>query len=103
MGKWGFRKIGDRFDKWPKDENGKAVEPAFLEHLSGTQLDIEMGINLLSAYNIPIMTTYPNDGEFGKLILGFAGTGVDVYVPETMLDEAKNIISAEVSTEDVAD
>ena len=94
MKNWGFRKIGDRSDKWPKDENGKTVEPAFLKHLTGSQIDVEMGINLLNAYNIPVMTIYPNDGEFGKLILGFAGTGVDVYVPETMLDEAKSVLAA---------
>lgn len=103
MKNWGFRKIGDNAEKWPKDENGKPVEPAFLQHLSGSQLDVEMGINLLGAYNIPVMTVYPNDGEFGKLILGFAGTGVDVYVPENMLEEAKSIIAAEAEDTEEAD
>jgi len=103
MKNWGYRKIGDSSENWPKDETGKAVEPSFLQHLTGSQLDIQMGINLLSAYNIPVMTVYPNDGEFGKLIMGFSGTGVDVYVPATMLDEAKEIIAAKAEDEKNAD
>ena len=44
----------------------------FLQHVSGTQLDFDMAINLLEAYSIPVVCQYPNDGEFGKLILGIA-------------------------------
>jgi hypothetical protein len=55
-----------------------------------------MAVNLLEAFGIPTISAYPNDGEFGKLILGFSGTGMDIYVPETMLDDARNIISGDV-------
>lgn len=99
MSNWGFEKIGDKVENWPKDENGTPVSPAFLEHITGTQLDIDMELNVLSAFDIPAITAYPNNGDFGRLILGFAGTGVDVYVPETMLDDARNILSSAVDAE----
>jgi len=94
MSDWGFEKIGKKYENWPKDEKGEPITPAFLEHLTGTQMDIEMEINLLSAFDIPAITAYSNNGEFGKLILGFSGTGVDLYVPETLLDDARNILSS---------
>lgn len=94
MSNWGFEKIGRKAENWPKDENGEYVAPAFLEHLSGSQLDVDMELSVLEAFNIPAVTEYPNNGDFGRLILGFAGTGVDVYVPETMLEDARNILSS---------
>ena len=85
---------------WPRDENGEPVKPAFLEHLSDSQIEADIIVNLLRAYNIPVMRVYPNDGDFGKIILGFSGTGVDVYVPETVLSEAQNLLSADIETEE---
>ena len=81
---------------WPKDENGELVEPVFLQHVSGTPLDFDMAINLLEAYSIPVVCQYPNDGEFGKLILGIAGGGMDIFVPQTLLEDAQNIISCDI-------
>jgi hypothetical protein len=79
---------------WPKDENGEPVAPAFLKHISGGPLDLEVALNLLDAYNIPYVSEFPNNGAFGKLILGQPPSGMEVFVPETMLEEAQDIISA---------
>ncbi len=84
---------------WPRDEKGEAVKPALLAHLSDSNIEAGIMTNMLRAYGIPVFLSYPNDGEFGKLIMGFSGSGVDICVPETMLDEARNLISADIEEE----
>ena len=44
MADWGFRRLGELQEKWPKDEAGEPEEPVFLEHLGGSELDVEMGL-----------------------------------------------------------
>jgi len=96
MSEWGFAKWGKTTDSWPKNEDGQPIAPVFFEHLAGSQLDVDMELNLLEAYGIPTVLQYPNDGEFGKVMIGFAGGGVDVYVPETMLEDARNVVSGDI-------
>ncbi|MBQ5568173.1 MAG: hypothetical protein IIT41_02900 [Oscillospiraceae bacterium] len=83
--------IGD----WPTGEDGEAVAPAFLTHISGNALDIGLTQSLLTSFGIPMVFRFPNNGELGSVILGHAGGGTDVYVPETLLEDAKNIINTE--------
>jgi len=90
---WNFKKPDS--PNWPKDENGEPVAPAYLKHISGGPLDLELALNLLEAYGIPHVSEYPNNGEFGKLILGHPPSGMEVFVPETMLEDAKNVLSPE--------
>lgn len=96
MNKWGFRKFGDLGARWPKKEDGSPVSPVFLAHMPESQLEAEMTVNLLEAYQIPALWQYPNDGAFGKIILGISGTGADIYVPETLLEDAQNILSGDI-------
>lgn len=83
--------------QWPLDENGEKIAPAFLQHVAGGKVEIDMTVSLLRAYDIPVLCEYPNDGEFAKVIMGYAPTGTDIYVPETLLEDAKNIISCDMS------
>ena len=85
---------------WPKDDNGEMATPAFLTHLSGGAFNIELTLNLLEAYSIPYVCEYPNNGLFGKLLVGYPPTGVEVYVPETLLEDARNIMSADICEEE---
>ena len=82
--------------KWPEDELGEAVPPAFLAHIHGGPIDLELTLNLLEAYGIPHVSQYPNNGLFGKLIMGHPPAGMEVFVPETMLIDAQNVLSAEI-------
>jgi hypothetical protein len=102
MKNWGFRKKKKLTDIWPKKEDGDMVAPAFLLHAGGNPMDTEITLSLLEAYGIPAVCQYPNDGEFGKLIIGNATGGVDIYVPETMLEDARNILSADIVEDDEA-
>ena len=81
---------------WPKTETGETIPPAYLKHIHGGPLDMELTLNLLEAYGIPHVCEYPNNGLFGKLILGHPPGGMEVYVPETMLEDAQNILNAEI-------
>jgi len=86
--------------QWPNDENGEPVPPVFLKHVSGGPLDLEVAVNLLEAYGIPHVGEYPNNGAFGKLIFGQPPSGMEIFVPETMLEEAQGILSAEIVEEE---
>ena len=81
---------------WPNDERGEPAAPAFLKHIHGGPLDMELTLNLLDAYGIPHVSEYPNGGLFGKLILGYSPGGMDIFVPETLLEDAQNILSADI-------
>ena len=81
---------------WPKSEDGQPVPPVYLTHIGGGPLDMELTLNLLEAYGIPHVSQYPCNGLFGKLILGHSPHGREVYVPETMLEDAQNILSADI-------
>ena len=81
---------------WPNGENGEAVPPAFLKRIHGGPLDMELTLNLLEAYGIPHVCEYPNNGLFGKLILGYPPGGMEVFVPETMLEDAQNVLNADL-------
>ena len=76
---------------WPLDDAGEPVQPALLTTVMGTQVDYEMFLAQLRSFGIPSAKDFPGGGQLGKLILGFAGTGMDVYVPETMLDLAREL------------
>jgi len=88
---------------WPDDENGEPVPPVFLRHIHGGPLDMELTLNVLEAYGIPHVNQYPNEGLFGKLILGYPPGGMDVYVPGTMLEDAQNILAADIEYDDTYD
>lgn len=99
MADWSFAGRKGACENWPLTDSGEPETPAFLMHVAGNQLDCDMAINMLEAYGIPSICEYPNDGTFGKIILGFAGSGLDLYVPESMLTDARNIISTDAEQE----
>ena len=89
--------------EWPSDDNGQPVPPAHLKRVFGGPLDLEMEIGLLAAYGIPHVSEYPNNGAFGKIIMGHPPGGMEIYVPETMLEDAQNILNAEIDDEESDD
>lgn len=96
---WGSSFGEDLVSKWPRDDMGELIKPVYL--LNRTNIDMAdiMTINFLSAYGIPSLKLYPNDGRFGKLMIGMAGTGTDIYVPETMYEEALLLIRGDDNDE----
>lgn len=98
---WGRKITGELYERWPKDENGDVIEPVFLTHCLCLDMQDEMLVNLLEAYGIPCVRQYPNDGDFGRIMLGMSGTGVDVYVPKTMYEDAVDLSEGSAEYEEL--
>lgn len=79
-------------DIWPVDDDGQPVPPALLTTVTGNRIDYEMTLSLLHSFGVPTIESYTSGGRLAKVILGFAGTGMDVLVPQTMLEFAREIL-----------
>lgn len=97
---WGRASLTGITENWPKDENNELVAPAFLTHCSSLSMEDDMLVNMLSAFEIPAIKQYPVDGGFGRVVLGISGTGTDIYVPETLLSEARELINSNAEERD---
>jgi hypothetical protein len=89
---WGREEVGERFERWPKDEKGEPVPPVYLSHRSGLDMDDALLMSMLEASGIPSLRKYPGAGDFGMLILGVSGYGVDIYVPATQYEDACELL-----------
>ena len=97
---WHFHK--KKLD-WPLEENGEKVKAVLLKETFDSPAESDMVISMLAAYGIPCFKYYDKDGGAGKVINGFSGYGASLYVPQTMLEEAQNILNAEAVEEDEND
>lgn len=95
MESWGRREYGKTYDAWPRTEAGETVGAAFLTHCGPLDLEAEMIQSMLESFGIPSIRRAPGDGAFGELILGMSGNGIDIYVPCTRLDEARELLEGE--------
>ena len=86
---------GELYDKWPRNEQGETVPPKFLTHCRCNDFEDTLLVGLLESYGIPAMIRHPGDGDFGELVLGMSGTGSSIFVPETMYEEAIELLEAE--------
>ena len=89
---WGRALPGDLLARWPKNAAGETEAPVYLCHCKGLDMDETMLVSRMECYGIPCLLRYPNDGEFGKLILGISGSGVDVFVPESLWADACELL-----------
>ena len=56
---------------------------------------------MLEAYGIPCVRDYPGNGSFGRVIMGTSGTGVDIFVPKSMLNTAQKLIEGVETDEEL--
>ena len=82
----------DLSERWPKSAGGTPEQAAFLTHIYGDEMQVDMLLEMLRAYDITAMKKYEHHGALGKVVLGFSGTGVSLYVPESLLEDAKNLL-----------
>ena len=88
---WG-EAANDLAERWPKDAEGKPERAVFLTDTFEADAQADMLIQMLRAYGIPAAKHYAKDGTLGKVVLGFSGYGVAIYVPESMLEDAKALL-----------
>lgn len=98
--KWFPAIPGEMMERWPKDADSKPEEPVLLTECMEHDLLPEMIVTMLGAYDIPCLRIYPGDGVFGKILLGMSGTGVQLFVPESQLEEAKKLLETEENEND---
>lgn len=95
MSSWGRHEYGKAYEAWPRTADGQTEPPAFLIHCSPLDLEADMIQSLLESYHIPSIRRLPGDGAFGQVILGMSGNGIELYVPQSMLDEARALLEGE--------
>ncbi len=88
---WG-RAEQDLLDRWPKGEDGEFETPAFLTDAVEAGGEAELLCQMLRSYDIPVLRRYEKDGTLGKVVLGFSGYGVQLYVPASRLEEARELM-----------
>ena len=88
---WGMTGSGVPAD-WPQSPSGEPVAPVLLQHMSGKVNEADILVEMLRSYGIPVLRAYGNFGTLGKIIMGYSGEGLDLYVPESMLEDAKNLL-----------
>ena len=98
-GDWSFKFESGVVGDWPYNGFGEPEKPAFLEHIFGSEPELMLERNMLLSFGVPTVARYPMEGTLGKVVLGMSGTGMDIFVPESMLEDAKNIISYKTSDE----
>ena len=98
---WGRQCYSELLKRWPKDENDQPEAPVFLRSEKNLDMSDELLVNMLEAYQIPCLRVYPGDGSFGRVVLGTSGWGVDIYVPESLYEDAKALTEGEVTIEDL--
>lgn len=89
---WAFGPDGPQ---WPVDGSGQKEKAVRLMNSFDSAADSDMTISLLAAYGIPCFKYYDLDGGAGKVINGFSGYGASLYVPASLLEDAKEILEAE--------
>ena len=98
---WGRQEYSGLLSRWPKDEKGNPEAPVFLCAEKNLDMSDELLVNMLEAYQIPCLRIYPGDGSFGRVILGASGWGVNIYVPESLYEDAKALTEGEATYEDL--
>ena len=61
----------------------------------------DLKVNMLEAYGIPCLRIYPGDGSFGRVVLGMSGFGTDIYVPESLVEDARALCQQPDEEEDL--
>ncbi len=88
---WHF---GRKEPDWPTDEKGEKEKAVLLKSTFDSPAETDLTISLLASCGIPCFKYYAKEGGAGKLINGFSGYGADLYVPESRLQEARDILNA---------
>ena len=100
---WGRSSRPEEAVPWPQTEDGEPVTPVYLCNCVSVSLVDEVTANMLNAAGIPTLRRFSNGGDLGRVVLGMSGFGVDLYVPETMLEEARALLEADAEEDDDQD
>ena len=86
---WGRSLPGDLLKRWPRDADGEPVPPGNADQVYGRGYGRRAAGQYAGGLWHPCLKNYPGDGQFGKIMLGMSGYGVEILVPETLLADAQ--------------
>ena len=78
---------------WPGEESGEPEAPVLLTNVGGSQLDFELTAAMLRSFGIPVLRIYPQGRLSLRVVMGFTGGGMDIYVPRSMLEDARQLLA----------
>ena len=81
----------DLTEIWPKNADGTPEQAGKLTLQSELGGMADITLSMLEGCGIPAFKV----GTQGKVIFGFAGLGVEIFVPASRLEEAKGLLAAE--------
>ena len=93
--RWGEFMDGALLEQWPRTDGGEAEEPVFLCTRPSVDLSDKLLMNMLQAYGIPSLSMERGNGNLGRIYLGISGYGTDIYVPKSLLNDAKQLCEEE--------
>ncbi|MGI6497874.1 MAG: hypothetical protein ACOX0U_03440 [Oscillospiraceae bacterium] len=97
-GDWSIR--AEQGPAWPVGEDGNPEKAVRLMDGSDVGCGGDIVASMLRAFGVPVVQQYPGDGQLGKVLLGFSGYGVALFVPESMLALAKELLVSMESTDE---
>lgn len=80
-------------ERWPRDTNGNREQAVLIAHIPDFNNEIDLAINMLSAYGIPSFKSYNNEGSLGKLLIGTSAYNASLYVPSSMAEDALALLN----------
>jgi len=80
---------------WPLLEDGEPEEGAFLIHVPAG-INGEITASLIEVNGVPVRRLFPVEGGFAAIYFGTPPAGMDIYVPESALATAREILAAEI-------
>ncbi len=89
---WG-RTPRDTLERWPKNADGTPEQAAFLTAAAETDGQADMLCAMLRSYGIPAVRRYDGEGALGHVVLGTAGCGAQLYVPASLLEDARALLA----------
>lgn len=84
----------DPMENWPRDASGTPEQPAKLTLQSELDSMADITLSMLESFGIPAFKV----GSQGKVVMGFAGLGVEIFVPASRLEEARALLAAEADS-----
>lgn len=78
---------------WPVDESGEPEAPAWLVNVGGNQMDFELTAAMLRSFGVPVLRVYPQGRLSLRVVMGFTGGGMDLYVPRSLLEDARQLLA----------
>ena len=82
-------------DGWPMDENGEPEEEVLLCNENDIASESGVCTTFLESCGIPYLARRPSAGEIGFLYGGFSPAGINIYVPASMLEQARDLINGD--------